>query len=84
MLGISTDPPGDNKAFREKFDFPFDLLSDADASVSAAYGVVDAGAARAARKSVLIGPDGRVAVAYDAVTPADHPDQVLADLDRLS
>jgi len=32
---------------------------------------------------VLIGPDGRIAAAYEKVTPADHPAQVLADLGRL-
>ena len=36
------------------------------------------------RKSVLIGPDRKIAVSYDAVKPADHPDEVLADLARLS
>tara|TARA_B100000676_G_scaffold304280_1_gene356257 strand:- start:520 stop:660 length:141 start_codon:yes stop_codon:yes gene_type:complete len=39
---------------------------------------------RSPRKSVLIGPDGKVAVAYDEVTPADHPGQVIADLDGMS
>jgi len=32
---------------------------------------------------VLLAPDGSVAVAYDEVKPADHPDQVLADLAKL-
>jgi peroxiredoxin len=32
---------------------------------------------------VLIGPDGKIAAAYEKVTPADHPDEVLADLNRL-
>jgi peroxiredoxin len=32
---------------------------------------------------MLIGPDGSVAVSYDEVKPADHPAQVLADLDGL-
>jgi peroxiredoxin len=34
--------------------------------------------------SVLIGPDGKVAKAYDTVKPPEHPDQVLADLKSLS
>jgi peroxiredoxin len=32
---------------------------------------------------VLISPDGKIAKAYDTVTPAEHPDQVLADLRAL-
>lgn len=51
--------------------------------MSIAYGAATADAPRASRVSVLIGPDGKVAQAYGQVTPAEHPDQVLADLDRL-
>jgi len=79
-VGISIDPPGDNKAFKEKFDFPYDLLSDEDLSMTKAYGVDVTDSGRSSRKSVLVGADGKVAVCYDPVVPADHPDQVLADL----
>lgn len=51
--------------------------------MTVAYGVAEEGAARAPRKSVLIGPDGKVCKAYDQVVPAEHPDQVLADLASL-
>ena len=84
MLGVSFDTPEDNRAFREKFEFPYDLLSDEDKTASVAYGVAEADAERASRMSVLIGPDRRVIAAYGKVTPADHPDEVLADLDRLT
>jgi len=80
---VSFDTPEANRAFQKKFGFPYDLCSDADKSVTVAYGVTDADAPRAKRMSVLIGPDGKVAAAYEQVTPADHPDQVLADLNRL-
>ncbi|MBT5050932.1 MAG: peroxiredoxin [Rhodospirillaceae bacterium] len=83
IVGISIDPAGDNKAFKDKFDFPYDLLSDADTSMSKAYGVDITDSGRTSRKSVLVGPDGKVAVSYDPVTPAEHPDQVLADLAKL-
>tara|TARA_R110000868_G_scaffold46376_15_gene153336 strand:+ start:12459 stop:12617 length:159 start_codon:yes stop_codon:yes gene_type:complete len=51
--------------------------------MSVAYGVSEPDSPRSPRKSVLIGPDGNIAVAYDAVTPADHPAQVIADIDAL-
>jgi peroxiredoxin len=51
--------------------------------MSIAYGVSEPDSARSPRKSVLIGPDGKVAASYDAVKPADHPAEVIADLDRL-
>lgn len=85
ILGVSFDTPEANKAFRDKFDFPYDLLSDTDKAASIAYGAAaDADARTPSRVSVLIGPDGKVVAAYGAVTPAEHPEQVLADLKRLA
>ena len=49
-----------------------------------AYGVSEADSARSPRKSVLIGPDGNIAKAYNEVKPADHPAQVIADLDSMN
>ena len=81
MLGISFDPPADNLAFKDKFDFPYDLLSDVDRKVAMAYGAAeDAEAQYARRISYLIGPDGKIVKAYGDVKPADHPRQVLNDL----
>ena len=34
IVGISCDTPAENKHFRDKFSFPFDLLCDVDKSVS--------------------------------------------------
>ncbi len=83
MLGVSFDTPADNGAFRTKFDFPYDLLSDQDKSASVAYGAAEMDSEKPRRVSVLIGTDGKVMASYDTVKPADHPDEVLADLDRL-
>ena len=35
------------------------------------------------RVSVLVGADGKVLASYEEVVPAEHPDQVLADLKNL-
>lgn len=81
VLGISCDTTDENRAFREKFDFPFKLLSDTDRTVSLAYGAVDStDGGYPARISYLIGPDGTVRKAYAKVSPADHPGEVLRDL----
>ena len=82
-MGVSFDAPETNKAFKDKFDYPYDLLSDSDGAMSRAYGVAEADSLKAPRKSVLIAPDGTVAAAYGEVAPADHPDQVLDDLKAL-
>ena len=81
ILGASFDTPEENRAFREKFDFPFDLLCDVDRKVGLAYGATDsADAGYPARISYLIDPQSRVAKVYAGVTPADHPGEVLADI----
>lgn len=52
--------------------------------MSKSYGAATPDRPVASRVSVLIAPDGKVAAAYDTVVPAEHPDEVLADLDRLA
>ena len=81
VIGISNDAPAKNGKFREKHDFPFDLLCDEDLAVSIAYGAADsADAGRANRISYLIGPGGVIRKAYAKVKAGDHPEQVLGDL----
>lgn len=81
VLGISFDGVEENRAFAEKFSFPYPLLCDTDRSVGLAYGACEsADAGSPARISYLIGPDGRIAKAYDKVDPAAHPEQVLRDV----
>lgn len=80
MLGISFDTPEENKAFRDKFDFPYDLLCDVDRAVGRAYGAEQSDSDYPARISYLIDPEGRIERVYAKVVPAEHPDQVLADL----
>jgi peroxiredoxin len=55
-------------------------LSDPEKAAGEAYGVIQAEKPYPARFSFLIGPDGHIAKVYDTVVPAEHPDQVLADL----
>ncbi len=81
ILGISFDSPEDNKAFKEKNNFPYDLLSDVDKTASVAYGAAsDTSASKPSRISYLIDAEGKIKKAYESVKPADHPDEVLADL----
>ena len=81
ILGASFDTPDENRAFKEKFDFPFDLLCDVDRKVGLAYGATNsADTGYPARVSFLIDPEGRVARAYGSVKPAHHPGEVLNDI----
>ena len=86
ILGISFDTPEANKAFREKFDFPFRLLSDFDEQVGVAYETRDPGTEKVSfskRLSYLIDPDGTIAKSYEVSEIPAHPAEVLADLYEL-
>jgi len=86
VVGISDDPVEDLAAFAEKYDLPFDLLSDADGAVGRAYdsfGTREVGeqeVTAAFRNTYVVDGEGRIAAAYEGVHPEDHVDDVLADL----
>jgi peroxiredoxin Q/BCP len=78
VFGISFDPPAANKAFAEKFKFPYRLLSDTERKVAIAYGAADDATARSAkRQTFVIGPDGKIEQAIDVKDAAGQADQLL-------
>jgi len=84
VVGVSFDDPKDNAEFIKKENFPFRLLSDQEHKLAAAVGAADSPTrAYAKRISYLVGPDGKVLVAYDNVDPSKHATQVLTDAGQL-
>lgn len=82
IVGASFDTPRENRAFRDKFDFPFDLLSDESRRVGIAYGAAQSeDATYPARISYMIDTRGHIEHAFSDVDPSTHPEQVLAVLD---
>ena len=80
VLGASFDDVSANRAFAEKFSFPFKLLCDTTKQLGEAYGAKAPDKDHPRRISYLIGPDRKIVKAYDPVKPAEHPAQVLGDL----
>ena len=71
----------DLKKWTDENGYTTELLCDIDRSVAMAYGAADsADAEKAARVSVLIGPDGKVVKTYAVDDAQGHPDAVLADI----
>ena len=63
VIGVSTDDVAAQKAFKEKYHFPFTLLADKDHTVINAFGVPVHGAlvgGFAARQSFLVNKDGKI------------------------
>ena len=85
---MSFDTPAENLAFAQAQHFPFELLSDLDHSVGAAYDVSrtpqDKFAEFPRRYSYLIDPDGLIHRSYDVTDVAQHADDVLADIERAA
>ncbi|MFO0931402.1 MAG: peroxiredoxin [Planctomycetota bacterium] len=81
VLGISFDTPAENKAFAEKFHFPFDMLCDTERALGLALGVAtDAKAQWAKRNTFVIGPTGTLEQIIDKVDVKSHPVELLKSL----
>ena len=90
-MGASFDTVEEQKAFADKENFSFLLLSDTERTVGESYGVARAPdhdfAGWPRRASFLIDPNGVIAKVYDfADKPdlAEHAATVLTDLQELS
>jgi len=81
VLGISYDGRDSHIAFKKKYDLPFTLLTDADKSVSAAYGVQ--GMFSASRETFIVGKDGKIVKIYPQVSVSEHAGEILKDLAEM-
>src|SRR6184192_2009851 len=80
VVGVSFDPPEQNKAFAQKWAFPFRLLSDVDRTVGERYETRRApeepSPEYAKRRTYVIAPDGVIAKAYRVTDIPAHPADV--------
>jgi peroxiredoxin len=80
VLGASYDKVDANRAFCEKFSFPFKLLT-FDKVTGSTWGASDSSDPDYPRRiSYLIGPDRKIVKAYATVNPKAHPAEVLTDI----
>ena len=78
ILGASFDTVEENRAFAEKFGYPFRLLCDTKREIGMAYGACDSVQAGNARRiSYVIDPQGTIAHAFPKVDTKSHPRAVL-------
>ena len=83
VFGVSYDAPATNRAFADRYQLPFVLLSDTDRSLARAVGASIPLLPFPKRISYLVGSDGAVLKAYPRVKPARHAAEVLADARTL-
>lgn len=78
IVGVSVDPPAANRAFAEKFQFPFRLLSDESRATAMAYGAAETVKDQYARRlTYVIGPDGKIEQAIETKDPAGQAAALL-------
>jgi thioredoxin-dependent peroxiredoxin len=75
VLGASRDTPEAQKAFKEKYNLNYPLLSDPKGELATALGLTPG-----QRQTVVIGKDGKIEKIYKTVTAASHAQDVLKDL----
>jgi thioredoxin-dependent peroxiredoxin len=86
VLGVSPDPVGSHRKFKEKYDLNFPLLADEDHRVAEAYGVWKEKSMYGRkfwgveRSTFLIDGEGRVERAWRKVRPEGHAEEVTGVL----
>ena len=77
VLGISMDSPFSNKAWKEKIEVTFPLLSDWGGDITRKYGLYNEKSKTGRRVNFLVDKDGKIAniqVDRDAVDPTNTVD----------
>ena len=79
IFGVSLDNENDNKAFAEKFSFPYPLLCDVDREVALSYQAVSSKEDQyAARISYVIGEDGKILESIENVDTKNHSNDLCS------
>lgn len=89
VWGVSADPVKKHAKFAEKYELPFTLLSDEEKGMLKKYGVwakkkfMGREYMGILRNSFLINPEGKIVKIYEGVKPAEHAEEVLADVKAM-
>ncbi len=89
VIGVSPDTAKSHARFKDKYHLPFILLADEGHKVCELYGVwgqkksLGRTYMGVLRTTFLIDRDGILVKVFENVKPAEHSQQVLAELERL-
>lgn len=90
ILGVSRDNLSSHQRFKEKQQFPFELISDGDEQLCQSFDVIKMKAMYGKqvrgieRSTFIIAPDGTLAWAWRKVKVKGHVAEVLSTLQHLS
>jgi peroxiredoxin Q/BCP len=83
VIGISLDSVESHSKFSEKYNLPFDILSDKNKEVAKAYGVLGIAGLAAKRVTFIIDKNGKIARIFPKVDVKQHSEVVLKALEEL-
>ena len=89
VVGVSRDSLKSHESFKAKFEFPFELISDADEKLCAQFDVIKMKnmygkkVRGIERSTFLIGPDGKLAREWRKLKVEGHAEEVLAAVKAL-
>lgn len=78
IVGVSTDGADAHRGFAQNHQLPYGLIADTDGRLAGAFGVPVRPGGYAARTTLVIGRDGRVARVFPNVSVDGHSAEVLA------
>jgi peroxiredoxin Q/BCP len=78
LVGVSADSAESHRAFAKHHGLPFHLVTDADGSLAAKFGVPFSG--MHARQTIVVAPDGTVKRIYRTVDVTKHAAEITADV----
>jgi peroxiredoxin Q/BCP len=83
VYGVSLDSPKSHRAFREKYNLNFPLLTDEGGRASEVLGVLRENRKSTNRVTFLLDPEARISKVYPEVSPETHADEILKDAASL-
>lgn len=75
VIGVSVDSKDTHQKFKEKYNLPFNLLSDENKELVKRFGVENMGRAR--RTTFIISPERKIVKAWGRVKVDNHAEEVL-------
>lgn len=75
VIGVSVDSEESHKKFKEKYNLPFELVSDTNKELIKRFGVENMGKAR--RTTFIIDPNRKIKKAWGRVKVDNHAEEIL-------
>lgn len=82
-FGASCDTAEKNKLFFDKLDLNYQLLSDTNRTVAAAYGILNSKGTRSGRTTFFVDQEGKIVHIQTKVNVKEHGKEIVEQLKKL-